>query len=220
MSAIDKFGQENIPGATCPYCQYVVQGRLVEFNIRTQPGRTSIEPNYFTALCIVQCPRGGCNKGFYLTVVGQFATNSGQIFESTCGAVWPPPSKKIDERIPEDVREDFRQAYRCWIMTMERAATLMLRRCVENACTICGADGDDLYQKIEDLKKKNKLHPMNATSAHKARILGRDAAHILREVESEEVSKCLFLAEKILEDLFVVPAIQQEIDKTHPLKKP
>jgi hypothetical protein len=117
------------------------------------------------------------------------------------------------------VQQDFRQAYECWMMAMGRAATLMLRRCVENACNICGAQGDDLYQKIEDLKKKNKLHPLNAESAHKARILGRDIAHILHEVDSNEILKCLSLTERILEDLFLLPAIHEEIDEAHPAKK-
>jgi hypothetical protein len=214
-----KFGQENIPGATCPYCQQIVQGDLLQSDVKTQRGRTSIEPDHFIAVCIVRCPHGKCNCRFYLTVTGELSSSDEQILDARCVAVWPPPSKKIDERIPEDVREDFKQAYRCWVMAMERAATLMLRRCIENACAVSGAEGDDLYQKIEDLKRKNKLHPMNAASAHKARILGRDVAHILREVDSDEVSKCLFLSEKILEDLFVVPAIQKEIDGTHPAKK-
>ena len=203
----------DLPDSLCPHCGFNVHPMLqgvVETQGQYSPLKQSRK---FTSFCLVRCPRTPCHGQFYLTAEGTASTSNRQVLAVQATAVWPPPMKALDSNIDTDVSEDFKQAYACLKIGAHRAATLMIRRCVENACVTCGGEGEDLYKKIEDLKRKNKLHPTNAESAHKARILGREVAHILREVTPDEIEKCLFLVEKILEDLFVVPAIQQQIGK-------
>lgn len=95
----------------------------------------------------------------------------------------------------------------------------MLRRTLENACQTAGATKTELKEMIDELAGKNQIHPINVQSAHKARLIGNFTAHVLRDVSSDEVAKVMKLVEKILEDLFVTPAIQKEIDTTKPAKK-
>jgi hypothetical protein len=52
---------------------------------------------------------------------------------------------------------------------------------------------------------------MNATTAHSARILGNTVAHVLGKIQSAEVKVCLDLIEKVLDDLFVTPKLQEQI---------
>jgi hypothetical protein len=67
---------------------------------------------------------------------------------------------------------------------------------------------------IDELKVAGRLHPINVLSAHKTRLLGNFTAHLDREVTHSELEKALLLVQKILEDLFVTPALQKEIDTT------
>jgi hypothetical protein len=214
-----KFGQEHVPGTECPFCQYVVQGLLIAHDVTDESGRASPQASYYGAYCIVQCPRRECNKTFYLSVTGQFSEVTGQIFDSKWRATWPPAVKRLDNRIPEDVREDYNQAYKCWSMMMNRAACLTLRRCLENACITTGATAHTLEDMIDELKDQGKIFPLNTISAHKTRIIGNFTAHVIREISSDEIRTALRLSEKILDDLFVTPALQQEINTTRPPKK-
>jgi hypothetical protein len=170
MSYAPKFSQEYIPGTECPYCQHTVQGLLIALDLTNETGLASPQANYYGAYCVVKCPRKECNRTFYLSVMGQFSNSTGQIFDSKWRSTWPPAVKKLDDRIPEDVREDFKQAYKCRSMMMNRAACLMLRRCLENACITAGATKHTLEDMIDELKDDGKIFPLNTISAHKTRI--------------------------------------------------
>ncbi len=214
--ATPKIKAENVPGTFCPYCRHLVQGKLVVLDIRGQEPLNPLFPGYYVAYCTVRCPLVKCARTFYLTVDGQYTQQDGEVFECNPRDVWPPPAKLLDERIPEDIREDYKQANLSWVMGMTRAGTLMLRRCLENACITAGATEDKLENMIDALKGQGRLNPINAVSAHKTRILGNFTAHIVREVTSDELQKAARLTEKILEDLFVVPKLQEEIDTKRP----
>src|SRR5712692_7871792 len=207
---------DNVPGTYCPYCRHLVQGKLVALDIRGQESLNPLFPGYYVAYCTVRCPLVKCARTFYLTVDGPYNQQDGEVFECNPRDVWPLPAKLLDERIPEDVREDYKQAELSWVMRMDRAGTLMLRRCVENACLTAGAVEAKLEKMIDELKEKNVIHPINAVSAHKTRVLGNFTAHIVREVTSAELEKALRLTEKIFDDLFVLPQLQKEIDTEKP----
>ncbi len=217
MAAL-QFKAEDVPGTVCPYCRHLVQGKMVSCDIRLQAPLNPMFPGHYIAYCIVRCPISSCAKTFYVTLDGQYGQSEGKVFNCTPRAVWPPPAKLLDERIPEDVREDYKQADLSWVMGMNRAGTLMLRRCLENACITAGAAEKSLEKMIDELQGQGRIHPINVVSAHKTRILGNFTAHIIREVTSEELEKALRLTEKILEDLFVVPKLQEEIDTGRPPK--
>ncbi len=190
------------------------------FDFRDQTGLASPQASYYGAYCVVRCPRSDCKKTFYVTVTGQLSRHPDRIFDNNWGATWPPASKRIDPRIPEDIKEDYTQAYRSWSMKMNRAACLMLRRCLENACVTAGATKHRLEDMINELKDQGKIFPVNAVSAHRTRIIGNFTAHVIREVTPEEIQVALRLTEKILDDIFVTPVLQNEIDTTRPSKKP
>ena len=160
---------------------------------------------------IVRCTAGKCKLPFYMTITGTFVEGMGHSRTMKTVTVWPVLNKKMSEHILEDVQEDFRQAFAAFHMHLDRAATLMLRRCIENACRAKGAKKEMLYAMIDELKDSGLLHPMNAVSAHKARILGKYTAHLYREVTHGELETALVLTERILEDLFVVPVLQDQI---------
>lgn len=212
-----QFEPHHVPDVFCPHCGVSVHPKLVNFDIQTwQEGQV----DRLMASCVVRCPRKQCHFSFYVTVRGHFSTRDGGIFSTELWAVWPPPAKRIDERIPDDVAVDFRQAFQCWSTGMIRAGTLILRRCLENACLTAGATEARLEDMIDELADKKVLHPINAQSAHKTRIIGNFTAHVVREITPGELEKTLTLTEKILDDLFVTPALQKEIDTTRPTKTP
>lgn len=219
MTDAPDFKQRNVPSTFCPYCGKEIQGLLLKIHstLDSRPAPFYTPRNY-AAFLIVACPRDECHLPFYITTVGTCSESSGKVFSSSPQAIWPPPEKKLDDRIPEDVRADFREAYVAWAMRLDRAACLQLRRCLENACLTAGAPEGKLEDMIEELKGQNKIHPMNAVSAHKTRLIGNFTAHVVREITSDEIQKAMRLTEKILEDLFVVPKLQEEIDTARPKK--
>lgn len=205
------FTAADVPGVPCPYCAHQVQPVLTNHHLtEIRDARLSGE-KYVRAHCITLCPRRDCYQTFYVTVTGR-VDGGNNVRDAVAENVWPPATASIDDRIEKQVALDFHQAEVAWVMNLDRAASLMLRRCVENACRLRGATKDVLAEMIDELKDAGKLHPINAVSAHKTRVLGNLTAHLDREVTHTELAKALVLVRKILEDLFVTPALQAEID--------
>lgn len=202
--------QKELPNVVCPYCGNAVHPVLRA--IAQQDGQTiSLYETRFDIGAVVECTFAKCERQFFLRLTGTYRPNHGSSHNVTRVIVWPAGSRQLSEHIPKDVAEDFSQAYRCWVLMMDRASTMMLRRCVENACRTAGAKEGSLFDMIDGLKAAGLLHPLHAATAHGARILGNTVAHILGDIKSSEIKVCLDLVEKVLDDLFVTPKLQQQI---------
>lgn len=211
---------KEFPNVVCPYCRNAVHPKVKA--ISQKDGETSRldRRTPFDIGAVVECTSAQCERQFFVKLVGTYVPNHGRSHSIERIIVWPIAAKNLSEHIPKDVAEDFNQAYRCWNMGMDRAATLMVRRCVENACRTAGAQERSLIDMIDELKGADRLHPMNANTAHGARMLGNNVAHILRDIKGEEIKICLDLIEKVLDDLFVTPKLQEQIAAAAAKPKP
>jgi hypothetical protein len=87
----------------------------------------------------------------------------------------------------------------------------MARRVVESACIEQGAVEGVLAAKIAQLGAKGKIHPVHVESATAARLIGKDAAHLLRDIKPEEVRALFDLLHHLLQDLYTTPLIQKRL---------
>lgn len=108
----------------------------------------------------------------------------------------PPSLKRLSPRIAADFREGLRAAN----AACPRAATVMLRRGIEQACLEAGADKKDrLVEMIAKLEAKKIISPVMARTAHTVRaIANKYGAHAdddgLDEVDDEELELLVRLA--------------------------
>lgn len=202
--------QEVLPGVRCPGCGIVVQPRL---HTSTEwPGESS---GFVWSGSLVECSRAGCNFVFLLYLRFTISYTSGKIEKDTLEVrgVWPPPSTKSPEGVPPEIARDYEEAHRCLAMGAYTAAALMARRVVESACIEQGATEGNLAAKITQLGGKGKLHPVHMVSATAARLIGNDAAHLLRDIDREEVKGLFDLLHHLLQDLYTTPLVQRRLQK-------
>lgn len=199
--------QEMLPGVTCPQCSILVQPRL--FASVEGPGE---HPGWGSSASLVQCGRQGCNFRFLVYVHFFISPSTGVVKDSIrVEAIWPPPSRRAPEGVPQEIGRDYAEACRCLAIGAYTAAALMARRVVESACIEQGAVDGVLAAKIAELGAKGKIHPIHVESATAARLIGKDAAHLLRDIKPEEVRALFDLLDHLLRDLYTTPLIQKRL---------
>jgi len=121
----------------------------------------------------------------------------------------PQPS---DERIPDDIKEDFDEAKMCFSVSCYRASTVMSRRALEACCVNKRADENkNLQGMIEDIFNLGIITKEVKNWADTIRWIGNDAVHInANEVEREDAEDILKLAEQIFHIVYIAPAIAVE----------
>lgn len=126
---------------------------------------------------------------------------------------------KYNTDIPKSVREDMVEADTCIKLNLYKAASIMLRRTMENICfnkdhKIKG----DLIDKINTVLLN---YPDLRTIAHEIRIIGNEGTHIEARVYSEinalEVTTARKFIETLNNVLFITPADILKLSKN---KKP
>lgn len=131
----------------------------------------------------------------------------------------PQPS---DERIPDDIKEDFDDAKMCFSVSCYRASTAMSRRALEACCVNKGADENkNLQGMIEDLFNLGIITKRVKDWADSIRWIGNDAVHInANKIIREDSEDILKITKQILDLIYVFPAISQErLDKREESKK-
>ncbi len=203
--------QASMPDVTCPFCGVTVHPVLRA--VVDRPGRAG---GFLFAATLVECPRRECFRPF-LAYVHFFNTTPPSTMQVM--GVWPPPIQKAPDGVPGEIGRDYVEAHRCLAIGAHVAAALMARRIVEAACKERGATQRDLVDKIKELGKANKIHPLHVESASAARLLGKDAAHLLRDITKEEVEALFKLLHHFLEDLYTTPLVQKEIHQARQQQK-
>jgi len=116
--------------------------------------------------------------------------------------------RPTDSNVPEHIRNDLDEAKRCYAVSAWRAAAVMARRALQSAVNDQGARKGSLAEQITDLADQGKITVALKEWADAVRFVGNDAAHPggdpVAEKDAEDV---VTLAEKILEELYVMPAI-------------
>jgi hypothetical protein len=89
------------------------------------------------------------------------------------------PDDTVAEEIPEDIKQDFKEALRCMYVKAYSATAEMCRRAVEASCLEQGAPSDlkVLEKMIDWLAKEQIITPHLQQAAHKIRLGGNRGAH-------------------------------------------
>ena len=88
------------------------------------------------------------------------------------------PDQKVDDEVPQHIKEDFQEALRCIFVEAYNATAEMCRRALEAACLDLGAPEDKVLEKMIDwLEANRKITPYLKDAAHKVRLGGNRGAH-------------------------------------------
>ena len=138
-------------------------------------------------------------------------------------SIYPRPKPQpSDERIPDDIKEDFDEAKMCFSVNCYRASTAMSRRALEACCIEKGANKNtNLEGQIDELFEMGIITNPIKEWAHTIRWIGNDALHInVNKVTSEDAEDILKITKQILDIIYVFPAITKErLDKREEAKK-
>ncbi|MET9402093.1 DUF4145 domain-containing protein [Kitasatospora sp. NPDC002965] len=119
--------------------------------------------------------------------------------------VWPLlEPRTIADSAPSTVRELFLEGARSEAARAYRAAGAMYRAAVEELCKDRGAEGPNLFKKIEDLVNRGVSREI-VDDLHEARFLGNWSLHDGLEFSAEEVGDVAELITEAVHVLYVQP---------------
>lgn len=107
--------------------------------------------------------------------------------------------------LPPKVRQVYEETLTALSSTAPILAAIGLRALVETVCKAKGAEGGDLYSKIDSLVENRVLTPAGASILHKIRTLGNAAAHEVKPHTERQLSLALDIVEHLLRDVFILP---------------
>jgi hypothetical protein len=134
------------------------------------------------------------------------------------------PAGRIDfdvAGVPAKVHKAFDEALTCTANECYVAAGMLIRKTLEAVCEDRGAQGKDLWLRINDLKTKLMLPNALFEAMDHLRLLGNDAAHIeaktYDEVGKDEVLAGIDLTKEIIKATYQYKDL---LGKLQALKKP
>jgi Domain of unknown function (DUF4145) len=172
----------------CPHCGHnsvctMVSQAHREIVPPVQPGGTRYPLNWQSErmAAVTQCQ--GCKKYVLAVVTRAAAQNqssqpSAQPFVYEAHYPMGKPDDSIDEGIPGEIGDDFKEALRCMFVDAYKAAVCMCGRALEGACSDLQAEGDTLEEKIDSLETKRIISEPLKEMAHHIRLTRNRGAHI------------------------------------------
>ena len=165
--------------AFCPHCGNRAPQRLVYTHdyvpeAYTDDGKRvpDMEGRYFVAVCET------CGD---LLVYNAFAAmpDPQHFAGPESDLVWPKPAK-LDESVPERVRECYDEAARIKSIA-PNAFAVQIRRALEALCDDRAAPGRSLQERLQRLSEKGEIPPVLAEMTTILRLLGNVGAHLTEE---------------------------------------
>ncbi len=136
---------------------------------------------------ITRCP--GCRKFVLAVVWRDTGAHTGQpsTQKFSYKAHYPIglPDDSIEDGIPREIGEDFKEALRCRFVNAFKAVTCMCGRALEASCAEQRATGRTLQDKIDSLAEKGVITNSLKNMAHRIRITRNRGAHIPEDQEEE-----------------------------------
>lgn len=149
-----------------------------------------------------------CNGCDFFFLVKRFRSDD-RILE-----IWPKTlPESVDEKIPENIRQDFTEAYLCFSVGAYRACAVMARRALQNLCIEKGAKKDaKLEQQIDFLQSKGIITVELQNWAHEVRMVGNDGAHPNQHelVGESDARDILDLLKQFCQVMYIAPSIAAE----------
>lgn len=123
---------------------------------------------------------------------------------------WLP--RPLDRRefpdVPDHIAGGASEATLCLSVGAYRAAGALARAVVEATAKEKGADGRDLFNRIEALAAADHIRPHTKEQAHEIRHFGNGMAHgdFVDHVEKEEAEEVVELMAEVLDEVYQSPA--------------
>lgn len=162
------------------------------------------------------CPDPECKTHiFFIKTINSGGPTHTKIFPSEIRL------KNLDiSKLPQNIKFSLEEALKCFNNLCFRASAIMIRRTLEEICELQQAKGNNLHQRIEDLKTKITISEQLYEALMELKFLGNDAAHIeskhFEQIGEIEVEAALVLLTEILRALY---EHQNLLDKFKALKK-
>jgi len=120
------------------------------------------------------------------------------------------PNDAVDQNIPSEIAEDFREALRCEWIRAYKASVVMCRRAIQSSAIALKAKGSKLIDQIDDLFKAGKITEPLKDFAHEVRLTGNDGAHPdkdgLADVTQQDSADTIEFTREYLHHVYVMPA--------------
>lgn len=125
-----------------------------------------------------------------------------------------PVEKKLDQVVPEKVRNDYLRARK--VKKIDSGAfAVLIRGCLERICVEQNASGNSLKKKIDDLAKRDIIPKNLASMAETLRFLGNLGAHATDyEFGWQEVDAMDEFLVAVIEYVYVAPQKVQKLAET------
>lgn len=166
------------------------------------------------------CPQKDCKKHIFF-ILDTLKIPDGQIMEHL--QIYPEKADlpELDYKsIPKKIKGALTESITCLEKECYIASAIMIRKTLEEICHDKGAIGDNLHQRINNLKDKITISNDLYDGLFELKYLGNDAAHIesthFSEVGKNEVQLGLSLTIRILQSLYEDGKI---LEKFRSLKK-
>jgi hypothetical protein len=146
--------------------------------------------------CMYICPNKNCHGVVYVV-----ADSSGILLS------FPPKLIDFDAtNIPTEIRDALQEAIQCHANDCFMAAAIMVRKTLEELCRERDAKGDNLKNRIRDLRSKVVIPTELLDGIDDLRLLGNDAAHIestvFDKIGREEVELGIEFAKEVLKAVY------------------
>lgn len=113
---------------------------------------------------------------------------------------------------PDEIACSYRSAKRLMLLGRDadyEAACVMARRGIEQAVNLMGAEGRNLFQKINNLESRRLIPPAMRDWAQHLREIGNEGAHG-GEANQEDAMQAVYFAEMLFIYLFTLPTKMEE----------
>jgi hypothetical protein len=188
----------------CPHCMHMGSfshlGVGISFPKRAQNDLgNSINSTVYVS--IRRCPNPTCG-GIVFAVID----------ENIGSKLYPPETIDfVGSNLPANLLETLSEAIDCHSIGAYRAASIMVRRLLEEICDQNGAKGRDLHSRLQEIRTKVTLPVELFEAMMELKILGNDAAHIKAKeylsIGKDEVSDSIELAKEILKALYQLQSL-------------
>lgn len=182
----------------CPHCGHKAIFESLGMDFFQSPKLLRSEYYNNFSFGIRRCPHEACHGHLFFVY-----DNMNNKIVTT----YPPETIAFEtDNIPERVLNTFREAVICHANKCYTASAIMIRKTLEEICEEKGAQGKNLFEKLENLRESIVIPQALLEAMQDMRIFGNDAAHtgsqVFKEINQEGVELCLELAKEIMKALY------------------
>ncbi len=145
---------------------------------------------------IVFCKCENCNRHSLFSFLDGNSEESWSLF---------PKEKSIDQSVPILIRNAYSEALKIKKISSV-AFVIMIRRALDLLCKQEDANGNNLYEKIQDLSQKGIIPRILSEMADTIRLLGNDSAHDNSEIlDNNDLDVLDNFYSSIIEYVYIAP---------------